>query len=154
MKRRTPASPTAPKHGLAVLGAHGGAGMSTVVRLLDPQGQGWAVELSPGQHLPHNYIPVVVTRSTAYGLHRTQDLLNRWHPSIPRPWLVVIRDAPLRPPLPVRYRLRTVAPRTLGIAHVPYLYRLRLVDDPAEALTDTPVSKAGRELRASLGFSD
>lgn len=135
-------------------GAHGGAGISTVVRLLDPQSQGWAVELHHGDHLPHNYIPVVVTRSTAYGLHRTQDLLNRWHPGTPRPYLVVIRDAPLRLPLPVRYRLRTVAPKTLGIAHVPYLYRLRLVDNTAEALTDAPVSRAARELRASLGFSD
>ena len=154
MARRAPAPPTAPQHGLAVMGAHGGAGISTVVRLLDPQSQGWARELSPGQHLPQQFIPVVVTRSTAYGLHKTQDLLNHWHPSVPRPYLVVIRDAPLRPPMPVLYRLRTLAPKTLGIAHVPYLYRLRTVDDTAEALTDAPVSKAARELRTALGFSD
>ncbi|WP_033286949.1 hypothetical protein [Streptomyces sp. NRRL F-525] len=80
--------------------------------------------------------------------------MNHWHPSVPRPYLVVIRDAPLRPPMPVRYRLRTLAPKTLGIAHVPYLYRLRTVDDTAEALTDAPVSRAARELRVALGFSD
>lgn len=154
MKSPDPASPTPPKHGFAVMGAHGGSGMTTVVRLLDPTGQGWAVELPPGQHLPHGYIPVVTTRSTAYGLHRTQELLTRWHPGIPRPWLVVIRDAPLRPPLPARYRMRAITSRTLGVTEVPYLYRLRTVDDAAEALTYRPVAKAARQLRARLGFSN
>lgn len=154
MKARPPAPSGPPTRWFAVLGAHGGAGVSTVVRLLDPTGQGSAIELPPGAPLPQNYIPVVVTRSTAYGLRRTGELLNRWHPHIPRPWLVVVRDAPLRPPLPVRYRTRALQSRTLGVADVPYLYRLRLVDDPAEALSHRPVAEAGRKLRAALGVTD
>ncbi|MFP8906169.1 hypothetical protein [Streptomyces atacamensis] len=128
--------------------------MSTVVRLLDPERTGNVMELPYGQHLPHQYIPVVVTRSTAYGLHRTKELLTAWHPGVPRPWLVVVRDAPLPTPGPARYRLRALSGRTLGVAHVPYLHRLRLVDDAAEALTDRAVSRASRALRASLGLTD
>lgn len=153
MKGQPPAGNAVPTRWFAVLGAHGGAGVSTVVRLLDPTGQGYAVELPPGSSLPQHYTPVVVARSTAYGLLRTGDLLNRWHPGIPRPWLVVVRDAPLRPPLPVRYRVRALGFRTLGVVHVPYLYRLRLVDDPAEALKHPPVAKAARMLRSRLGLT-
>lgn len=144
----------APTHSFAVLGAHGGAGVSTVARFLDPTGQGFAVELPPGSSLPQNYIPVVVARSTAYGLWRTGELLSRWHPGIPRPWLVIVRDSPVPLPLPVKYRTRALSSRTLGVSHVPYLYRLRLVDTPAEALTHRPVAKAARALRADLGLTD
>jgi len=154
MKDQLSPAPNPPTRLYAVLGAHGGAGVSTVVRLLDPEGRGSAIELPPGAALPQNYTPVVVARSTAYGLRRTGDLLNRWHPGTPRPWLVIVRDAPLRPPLPVRYRTRALGSRTLGVADVPYLYRLRLVDEPAEALSHRPVAKAGRALRARLGISN
>ncbi|MEU9079971.1 hypothetical protein AB0D22_35515 [Kitasatospora sp. NPDC048538] len=134
-----------------MLGAHGGAGVTTVTRLLDPSRDGGAVELQPGSTLPHSYIPVVVARSTAYGLLKAGELLNRWHPGTPRPYLVLVRDAPLRPPLPARYRTRALSARTLGVATVPYLYRLRLVDTPEEALTHRPVARASSSLRSQLG---
>lgn len=143
-----------PGQGFAVIGTHGGAGVSTVVRFLDPEGTGRALEVTPGTGLPPYFTPVVVCRSTAYGLLRTSQMLERWHPQVPRPWLVIVGDAPLRPPLPVRYRTRALGSRTFGVAHVPYLYRLRLVDTPAEALTHRPVAKAARALRARLGITD
>ncbi len=150
MKDTASALVGSPTRHFAVMGAHGGAGVSTVVRLLDPAERGSAVELAPGAQLSQHYIPVVVARSTAYGLARTGDLLTRWHPGVPRPWLVIVRDAPLRPPLPVRYRARALASRTLGIAHVPYLYRLRCTDNPGDALSDKAVKRASRGLRTNL----
>uniref|UniRef100_UPI003F49A00D hypothetical protein n=1 Tax=unclassified Streptomyces TaxID=2593676 RepID=UPI003F49A00D len=149
MKDQPPAS----VRWFAVMGAHGGAGVSTVTRLLDPEGRGHAIEIPLGGALPPHYIPVVVARSTAYGLLRTGELLTRWHPGIPRPWLVIVQDAPIRVPLPVRYRSRALASRTLGVLHVPYLYRLRVVDTPADALDHRPVAKAGRALRAAIGLT-
>ncbi|MFD0409955.1 hypothetical protein [Kitasatospora sp. NPDC127116] len=125
-----------------------------MTRLLDPADDGSAVELQAGSTLPPNYTPVVVTRSTAYGLKRTGELLNRWHPGTPRPYLVVVRDAPLRPPLPARYRTRALSARTLGVATVPYLYRLRLVDTPEEGLSHRPVARASSSLRSQLGITD
>jgi hypothetical protein len=153
MGTQTPAPVASrPTHWFAVLGAHGGAGTSTVTLLLDPDRSGAAIELAAGQQLPPHYTPVVVARSTAYGLHRTGELLERWHPGVPRPWLVIVRDAPIRPPLPVRYRTRALGARLLGTVHVPYLYRLRVVDTPADALSHRPVAKAGLALRAALGI--
>jgi hypothetical protein len=122
--------------------------------MLDPQGQGFAMELPRGKHLPQHYTPVVVVRSTAYGLNRAGSTLQLWHPQVPRPWLVIVGDAPLRPPTAVRYRTRVLAGRTLGIVHVPYLHHLRSADTVADALSYRPVAKAARALRVSLGMHD
>ncbi|MER7952322.1 hypothetical protein ABTY59_33515 [Streptomyces sp. NPDC096079] len=81
-------------------------------------------------------------------------LLGGWHPDVPRPYLVVVRDAPLPLPRPVRYRLRVVRPRVLGIADVPYLVRLREMDTPADGLDHKTVRKAVRSLRRQLGIPE
>ncbi|MFI9203741.1 hypothetical protein [Streptomyces sp. NPDC053048] len=138
----------------AVLGAHGGAGVSTTVALLDPQQQGLAVELPSGAPLPPDHVPVVVVRSTAYGMRQVSHLLGHWHPGLGRPWLVVVRDAPL-PQLPmVTYRLRALGSRVLGTVHVPYLAALRNAETPAEALHHRSVVKAAAALRAGLRLTD
>ncbi|MGW2255123.1 hypothetical protein ACWCXH_33800 [Kitasatospora sp. NPDC001660] len=136
------------------MGAHGGAGTTTVARLLDPHAVGRATELAQGQPLPLGSTPVLVARSTSYGLLRAVDVLNRWHASVPRPWLVIVRDAPAPLPGAVRYRSRTLAGRVLGVVTVPYLYGLRSVDDASEALSTRPIAKAGRALRGRLGIAD
>ncbi|MFI2077680.1 hypothetical protein [Streptomyces triculaminicus] len=134
----------------AVLGAHGGAGVSTTTVMLDPQHHRQAVELPPGTPLPPDHVAVVVARSTAYGVHRAAQMLGHWHPGLGRPWLVVIRDAPL-PQLPtVSYRLRALGSRVLGTVHVPYLAALRSADAPVDALHHRSVTKAAAALRAGL----
>ncbi|MEV4437892.1 hypothetical protein AB0K09_02565 [Streptomyces sp. NPDC049577] len=135
----------------AVLSAHGGAGITTTVAMLDPHRQGVAVELSPGAALPPDHVPAIVTRSTPYGLSRTSALLGHWHPGLGKPWLIVIRDAPL-PQLPaVSYRLRALGSRVLGTLHVPYLAALRSAEEPTATLHDRKVAKAAAALRAGLG---
>ncbi|WP_326655674.1 hypothetical protein [Streptomyces sp. NBC_01750] len=79
-------------------------------------------------------------------------LIGRWHPTVPRPYLVIVRDAPLRLPRAVVYRRRAIGSRVLGIAEVPYLVRLREIDTPAEGLTHPAVQKAARNLRRQLGL--
>lgn len=145
--------PTASRY-FGVMGAHGGAGTSTITRWLDPDGSGGTFELAKGSHLPPNYTPLVVCRSTAFGLANAVQLIGAWHPDVPRPYLVVVGDAPLRLPRAARYRMRTVRPGVLGIAEVPYLVRLREADTPADGLAHRPVQKAARSLRRQLGLTD
>ncbi|MEV6672868.1 hypothetical protein [Streptomyces sp. NPDC051162] len=128
--------------------------MSTTTVMLDPHRQGRAAELPPGTPLPPDHVPVIVARSTAYGLQRVAQLLAHWHPGLGRPWLVVIRDAPL-PQLPaVTYRLRALGSRVLDTAHVPYLAALRSAETPADALHHRSVAKAAAALRAGLRITD
>ncbi|MER6845806.1 hypothetical protein [Streptomyces platensis] len=137
----------------AVLGAHGGAGTTTVTRFLDPDGSRGSLELTRGQSMPPGYVPVVVARSTAYGMRSAADLLGTWHPSIPRPWLVIVKDAPLAAPKPVTFRRNTLQRRVLGIADVPYLVQLRSADKPDEVLDQKSVQRAASQLRVKLGLS-
>ncbi|MCY0961810.1 hypothetical protein [Streptomyces sp. H27-H5] len=96
----------------------------------------------------------MVCRSTAFGLASAVQLIGAWHPDVPRPYLVVVRDAPLRLPRAASYRTKTLRPRVLGIVEVPYLVRLREADTPADGLTHRPVQKAAGALRRQLGLTD
>lgn len=136
-----------------ILAAHGGAGASTITRWIDPDGDTGTTELPIGSHLPPHYIPVVVARSTAFGMSQAVRLIGGWNPQVPRPYLVVVGDAPLRMPRAVTYRMRSIRPRVLGIARVPYLVRLRELDTPADGLEYRDVQKAARGLRRQLGLN-
>lgn len=133
----------------AVLGAHGGAGTSTVTAWLDHCRER-VIELTQGSSLPMGHVPVVVARSTAAGLQSAGHLLGSWHPHVPRPYLLVVRDAPLRVPRKATYRQRALGSRTLGVLEVPYLYRLRETDGPSDGLRLPEVSRAAWTLRNKL----
>ncbi|MGW1666181.1 hypothetical protein [Streptomyces microflavus] len=137
-----------------VVGAHGGAGTSTITRWLDLDDSGETFELKKGSQLPPHYTPVVVCRSTALGLSSAVRFIGGWHPDVPRPYLVVVGDAPLRLPRAASYRMKVVRPRVLGIVEVPYLVHLREVDTPAEGLAHRSVQKAARTLRQQLGLPE
>jgi hypothetical protein len=134
---------------LAVLGAHGGSGASTVTDLL--RGQGATVsELVAGQRLPAAAVPVLVARSTARGLAAAADALASWHPGVPRPWLVVVADVPASPPPPVRYRIQALGAQARGSIEVPYLWPLRAADTTAEVAANRSVSRAAVRLHDAL----
>ena len=133
----------------AVLGAHGGSGASTVTELLRGQGAEVA-ELTAGQRLPVSAIPVLVARSTAKGLAAAANALAAWHPSVPKPWLVVVADVPASPPPPVKYRLKALGGQTRGSVVVPYLWPLRGADTAAEVADNKSVSRAAVQLREAL----
>ncbi|NWF30875.1 hypothetical protein HW130_32305 [Streptomyces sp. PKU-EA00015] len=95
-----------------------------------------------------------MARSTAYGMQEAVRLIGGWHSGVPRPHLVIVRDAPLPLPRAAVYRMRAIRPRVLGIAQVPYLVGLREVDSPTEALDHRAVRKAARKLRRQLGLPE
>ncbi|WP_329151250.1 hypothetical protein OG275_38105 (plasmid) [Streptomyces niveus] len=135
-----------------LLGAHGGAGTTTVAAWLDADGITDTIELGLGSHVPPNYTPIVVARSTAFGMREAVHMIGRWHPQVPRPYLVVVRDAPLRLPRAVILRLTSVRPRLLGVVHVPYLARLRDADRPSQGLAHRSVQRAASQMRRDLGL--
>lgn len=134
-----------------VFPTHGGCGAGTVVALLDPDRTGRAVEAVADLRMPTDTVPVVVARSSAYGTASACEVISRWPTDLPDPWLVVVADAPARPPQTARFYLRAVRDRVSGIARVGYLPRLRTVVSVGEILDDPSVARASRALRRQLG---
>ncbi|MCI0689983.1 MAG: hypothetical protein L0Y54_22510 [Sporichthyaceae bacterium] len=137
--------------GLVVIGAHGGAGASTVVTLLDPGRTGWAVEVPRGEgRIPVTRHPIVVARSTAYGVAMLAQLLTSWPRRLDRPCLVLVADAPVPPPFAVSFRLAALHAQISGMVLVPYLHRLRTCDSPADTVRLAVATRAGMQLRIRL----
>ncbi|GAA4147511.1 hypothetical protein [Actinomadura keratinilytica] len=138
------------KPGLVLFGVHGGAGTSTLVRLLDPGYSGRVVEWRYGMPVDAARVPVLVARSTAAGLAAAAVWVTRWRPDLRRPALMVVADVPFRVPPLVRYRRRALASRVTAVIDVPYLYPLRHLDDPAQALRQRKVAAAVERVRRQL----
>lgn len=92
---------------------------------------------------------VVVAPSTARGLADASTRISTWRPALAQPGLLVVRDAPLPPPRVVVQRVHALADRVQISEEIPYLHRLRLVDEPAHALKGTgrDVARIRRRLR-------
>lgn len=99
---------------------------------------------------PFSRLPLLVARSTAAGTAVAASHIVRWRPDLHRPALVLVADVPFVPPPIVRYRRRALASQVLAVVEVPYLFRLREVDDPAQALDRRGVAWAVRRVRRQL----
>lgn len=97
-------------------------------------------------HLDTTCLQVIVAPSTAKGLADATARITTWHPQLPQPVLLVVRDAPLPPPPIVVHRARALAERVEAGLEIPYLHRLRLVDEPGQALHGK-----GRDLKRARG---
>ncbi|MGW8527008.1 hypothetical protein [Nocardiopsis sp. NPDC055824] len=122
----------------ALLTAVADPGEGLLVRAVLPQD-----DLVPERHL------VVVAPSTARGLADATALISTWRPALAQPGLLVVRDVPLPPPRIVVQRTRALADRVEISVEIPYLHRLRLVDEPAHALQGKgrDVARTRRRLR-------
>ncbi|MGO1025754.1 hypothetical protein ACTOXX_34840 [Streptomyces rubiginosohelvolus] len=105
--------------------------------------------LGPGEHIPYGVAPVLVADTTLHGATRVQDALLRWGP-LPRPWLVLVADAPVRAVQDARYLIRALESRLAGVVRVPYLPVLRAVKGAEEALEYKDVRAAAEKLRRSM----
>lgn len=123
----------------------------TAGRMLDPEGTGATARiLESGQAVPLGAQPVLLTETTVYGAVRVEQLLGAWHVRIPRPWLVLVADAPVAPAAAARYRFRALRSRVAGTASVPYLPVLRAVEGVDAAMEHKDVKKAAAALRRAL----
>lgn len=135
LPRRTPAVPA-----LAWwLGAHGGAGESTLAEYLPGSraaDHAWPTSADPSSPAP----VVLVCRSHARGLRAAQRALTDWAsgavPGVELLGLVVVADAPQRLPKPLRDLSRLVAGGAPRVWHLPWIEAARYA--PAEATTSPP----------------
>ncbi|MGY5099486.1 hypothetical protein [Streptomyces sp. 900105245] len=132
-----------PVHGYSIAEA-------TVAAMLDPETTGEARMLGPGESLPYGAVPVLLAGTTVYGAVAVERMLRDWTTALPRPWLVLIADAPARPAPAARYRFRALESRLAGTATVPYLPVLRTVEGPEDALQDKHVRAAAEKLRRQM----
>ncbi|MBO2464936.1 hypothetical protein [Actinomadura violacea] len=136
--------------GLVAIGTHGGAGVSTLVRLLDPSRSGAVVEWQTGMAAGADRVPLLVARSTAAGTMAAAGWITQWRPDLPRPVLVLVADVPFRAPPVVRYRVRALSSQVVGVVEVPYMFLLRHFDDPADALTNRKIIRAVKSVHRQL----
>lgn len=128
-----------PQAALWLLGAHGGAGESTIAGLVP----GWAPADHGWPRHPEGTAParvVLLARSNAHGLQAAQAAATQWAaglvPHVEVLGLVIVADAPGRLPRPLRDLAQLVGggvPRTWS---VPWVESWRLGEPPA--LTDAP----------------
>ncbi|MFI0205922.1 MULTISPECIES: hypothetical protein [Streptomyces] len=139
----------------ALIPVHGyGIAVATVARMLDGDGDGdgdgaQARVLAPAEPVPYGAQPVLLAESTVYGMTCVEELLQRWGP-LPKPWLVLVSDAPAPPVPDARYLLRALGGRLAGVARVPYLPALRGVRTADEALEHKDVLAAAGRLRRTM----
>ncbi|MFY0515998.1 hypothetical protein ACOMD4_37280 [Streptomyces anulatus] len=127
-----------------------GIAVATVSRMLDDGANGARARiLAPGEQVPYGVAPVLVADTTLYAAKRVQETLLRWG-QMPRPWLVLVSDAPARPVPDARFLIRGLGSRLAGVARVPYLPVLRAVTGADEALEYKDVRAAAQTLRAAM----
>ncbi|MEU2098674.1 MULTISPECIES: hypothetical protein [Streptomyces] len=127
-----------------------GIAVATVARMLDGDANGTCARiLGPGEPIPYAVAPVLVADTTLHAAMRVQETLLRWGDR-PRPWLVLVADAPARPVEDARYLIRGLGSRLAGVARVPYLPVLRAVKGAEEALEYKDVRAAAAKLRRTI----
>ncbi|MFH8242634.1 hypothetical protein ACSLFT_22485 [Streptomyces sp. G6] len=132
-----------PVHGYGIAGA-------VVARMLDPETGGAARLLHPHEQVPYGARPVLLAETTVYGASCVEHMLREWTAGLPRPWLVLISDAPARPVAAARYRIRALGGRLAGVSRVPYLPVLRTVESVDEAVEHKDVAAAAVKLRRQM----
>ncbi len=132
-----------PVHGYGIAGA-------VVSRMIDPRGEGTARLLHPNESIPYGALPVLLAETTVYGASCVEHMLRNWTNGLPRPWLVLVSDAPAKPVPAARYRIRALESRLAGVARVPYLPVLRTVEGADEALEHKDVRAAAEKLRRQM----
>ncbi len=135
----------------AVIGAHGGAGTSTIAALLRP-----AWDLGSVAHLAGTgRMPVlarsrpllVVARNTVAAARRATDAVTALHHAgVPIAGLVIVADGAGAEPRDATARFSLLEGRVRGVVRMPFVPGLRLVDD----VTQIPLPERARDALASI----
>lgn len=111
---------------VVVGGCHGGAGVTTLARMLDR-----AVDVGVAMPSPAGRPLLLVTHGTAGRTLRAMQLLDRAPKlGLRVTALIVVGDGPWPEPGPVRHRLRVLEGTVPAVIRVPYVPRWRYLDDP------------------------
>jgi len=140
-------------HGvIVVVGAHGGAGTTTLAILLQPA---WdmGVVRPPGQGPPPFRADghlVLATRNTAIAAGRTIGAVNALSSQGARVAVLAVVSDGMPEPASASYRFQLLRPRVGVLVRVPFVAALRAADDPVSV--DLP-RKAGRALAEIRGVA-
>lgn len=145
--------PETRQHELVAWGAHGGAGTSTLARLL---GACW--DMGALRHRIDPRRPAVITygRPLIVVCHNTVSAAERAtaavmavaHPGGQVAGLAIVADGAGREPREATARFRLLESRIARVVRVPFLPALRLVDDPATVPLPRRMQQAIGQLRA------
>lgn len=135
------------------VGAHGGAGESTLAALMPgSQAAGHSWPRTPSTAPART---VLVARSDARGLRAAQDAMRQWAaglvPSVEVLGLVVMADAPGRLPRSLRDLTQVVSGGVPRSWSVPWVEAWRMGEPPALASSPREVQRLVDELSALLG---
>lgn len=144
----------APGLSLWWVGAHGGAGESTLTQLLDGStaaGHKWPVRSRDDQ--ADGPLAVLVARTSAHGLLRAQAALREWAAGVVPTQLlglVLVADAPGRLPRSLRDLARLVASGAPRAWDVPWVDAWRLGEPPQQETSPRAVRGLLDDLRGLL----
>lgn len=150
--RGLPIARVRPGATLCVVGAHGGAGESTLAAL-EPE---W---VASGHCWPAGGVPMVlIARTHLRGLLAAQDALTQWAASaVPPGWflgLVLVPDAPGRLPPPLRDFAQIVAGGAPRVWELPWVEQWRMADPAAQGDDPSSVAAVRRPRRLNKIVSD
>lgn len=145
----------APPAGIVIVGAHGGAGVTTLAALLRPAWDMGAVS-PPGQDrglLRTAGRPVVlVTRGTVTASSRAVAAVGVLGAQGVPVAVLAVTDDGLPEPAEARYRIRLLQARVGAVVRVPYIPALRIADDPLRVDLPRRARRALTEIRAQAGL--
>jgi hypothetical protein len=149
-----PAPRHAPPSGVVLVGAHGGAGVTTLAGLLRPAwDMGVARRPGPGQRQlrPAGRPVVLVARNTAAAAARAVTATGLLAAQgVQVTVLAVIGDG-LPEPAEARYRFRVLDGRVGAVVRVPFIPAFRLAADPLRVTLPRRARRALAEIRALAG---
>ncbi|MDG5807959.1 hypothetical protein P9869_35990 [Streptomyces ossamyceticus] len=118
--------------------------------MLDPDDTGTARILAAGESIPYGALPVLLADTTVYSAVCVEQMLLAWHTALPKPWLVLVSDAPTRAVPEARYRFRALGARLAGMTRISYLPSLRTVESAESAMQHKDVQGAAVKLRRHI----
>jgi hypothetical protein len=130
---------------IVVVGCHGGAGTSTVARLL-------TAAVDAGRTVPaRTQLPVVlVAHGTPHGARRATEALAALREQGLQPCgLVIVGDGPWPEPRLSRARIQLLGDLVPAVVRVPYVARWRYLDDPPTQQVPVKVTRALQQIRAA-----
>ncbi|SHE26685.1 Hypothetical protein ACGLYG10_2939 [Actinomyces glycerinitolerans] len=138
------------------VGAHGGAGESTLSALVPEwrsAGHCW-----PRPPIDERARAVLVARSSAYGLQAAQSAVTQWAagavPHVDLLGLVIIADAPGRLPRPLRELAQVVGGGAPRVWQLPWVEPWRLGELPAPAESPRAVRRLVKDLNLLIDGTD
>jgi hypothetical protein len=135
------------------MGAHGGAGVSTLITLLNhEQDEKTAVEYDGSW--PEEHRLALVARSTASGAEYAAQRIAQWPKDAARPSLLLVADAPFPIPSLARHRFTAISETVSRILFVPYVFALRNLGPGRQCLQDAEIVRLARRLQRALLLPD